>query len=143
MWKINCKFFSENLKNYLTYESYCGIVITVRTTPTQLNNMEEDFMMTFEAIRAMTTADIKKRMRDLTVLLESPIDPEPWHEYYTEYDRYSAVLDERYREENQSAFDAFYAEHIEGKSWEEIDPEAWDFYSDWHKDMYGFRPRHI
>jgi hypothetical protein len=26
---------------------------------------------------------------------------------------------------------------------EEIDPKAWDFYSDWHKDMYGYRPRTI
>lgn len=100
-------------------------------------------MMTYEAICSMTTEDIKKRMRNLSALLESPIDPEPWREYYAEYNRYSAVLDERYREENQSAFDAYYAEHIEGKAWEDIDPEAWQFYSDWHKDMYGYRPKSI
>jgi hypothetical protein len=91
----------------------------------------------------MTTAEIKKHMDNLTILLESAIDPEAWHKYYKEYSEFGAILDERYREENQSAFDAFYAKHIEGKSWEEIDPEAWQFYSDWHKDMYGFRPRHI
>lgn len=91
----------------------------------------------------MSTESIKRRMGELTALLESPIDPEAWHEYYKEYSKLGAILDERYREENQSAFDAFYAKHIEGKSWEEIDPEAWDFYSDWHKDMYGFRPHHV
>ena len=100
-------------------------------------------MMTFDAIRTMTTENIKKRMRELSDILESPIDPEAWHEYYAEYNCYSAVLDERYREENQAEFDAFYKEHIEGRSWDEIDPDAWQCYSDWHKDMYGFRPKSI
>lgn len=100
-------------------------------------------MMTIEAMRAMTDTEIKNRIRDLSALLESPIDPEPWREYYSEYNKLSAVLNERYREEQQEAFDAFYEEHIKGKAWEEIDPEAWQFYSDWHKDMYGFRPKSI
>jgi hypothetical protein len=91
----------------------------------------------------MSTEKINQRIRELTAILESPIDPEAWHEYHREYNRLTDILDERYRAENQTAFDAFYAKHIEGKSWEEIDPEAWSFYSDWHKDMYGFRPRHI
>lgn len=99
--------------------------------------------MTYEAMTAMTNDAINKRLQNLTILLESPIDPEPWHEYYKEYSMLTDVLDERYREENQASFDAFYAKHIAGKSWEEIDPETWSFYSDWHKDMYGFRPRHI
>ena len=91
----------------------------------------------------MTTETIKRRIDELTTLLESPIDPEAWHEYYEEYSKLSYILDERYREENQTTFDAFYKKHIEGKNWEEIDPEAWSFYSDWHKDMYGFRPKFI
>ena len=90
----------------------------------------------------MTDAQINKRVKELTELLESPIDPEAWSDYYKEYCRLNAILDERYRERNQASFDAFYEKHISGKSWEEIDPEAWSFYSDWHKDMYGFRPRH-
>jgi hypothetical protein len=100
-------------------------------------------MRTFIDYSTLTTYDINKRIRYLTELLESPIDHESWKEYYEEYSTLSAVLDERYREENQTAFDDFYAEHIEGKKWEEIDPEDWSFYSDWHKDMYGFRPKHI
>jgi hypothetical protein len=92
---------------------------------------------------AMTTEKINQRIRELTALLESPLDPEPWHEYYNEYNKLSAILDERYRAENQASFDAFYEKHIKGRSWEEIDQEAWDFYSDWHKDMYGYRPRTI
>ena len=100
-------------------------------------------MMTFEAIRNMTTADIKSRIHKLSNVLDGDCTTDAWDEAYNEYGRLNAVLDERYREENQAAFDAFYAEHIEGKSWEEIDPEDWGFYSDWHKDMYGFRPKSI
>ena len=91
----------------------------------------------------MTTAQIKKRIHELTTLLESPIDPEPWHEYLHEYSTLTSILDERYREENQASFNAFYERHIKGKTWEEIDQKDWDFYSDWHKDMYGYRPRTI
>jgi hypothetical protein len=92
---------------------------------------------------AMTDAQINNRIHELTALLESPIDPESWHEYHREYCELTAIQNERYRERNQEAFDAFYEKHIKGKSWEEIDQEAWDFYSDWHKDMYGYRPRTI
>ena len=60
--------------------------------------------------------------------------------------RYIELLElesEEYREANQDEFDKFYKENIQGKSWNEIDPETWQFYSDWHKDMYGYRPRAI
>ena len=90
----------------------------------------------------MTNAEINARIRELSAILDSGIN-DNWDEAYSEYCKLNAILDERYREENQPAFDAFYAEHIKGKSWEEIDPEAWDCYSDWHKDMYGFRPKSI
>ena len=91
----------------------------------------------------MTTAEINTRIRELTAILEGYPLESVWNEAYKEYCELTAILDERYREENQASFDAFYAKHIEGKAWEEIDPEAWSFYSDWHKDMYGFRPKHI
>jgi hypothetical protein len=66
-----------------------------------------------------------------------------WDEAYAEYCKINAVLDERYREENKEAFNKFYEEHIKGKSWDEVDPDDLQCYSDWHKDMYGFRPRYI
>ena len=91
----------------------------------------------------MTTDAIRARIRELSDILNGDPCSDAWDAAYAEYGELNAVLDERYRADNQSAFDAFYAEHIEGKSWEEIDPEAWGFYSDWHKDMYGFRPKSI
>lgn len=99
--------------------------------------------MDYEVIRTMTTNEIQQRIRELSDILNGDPCSEIWADAYIEYNDCIAVLDERYREENQAEFDAFYAEHIEGKSWEEIDPEDWDYYSDWHKDMYGYRPRHI
>ena len=93
--------------------------------------------------RAMTTEAINKRIRELSNILDSNPCDERWDAAYDEYNDLNAILNERYRAENQAKFDAFYKKHIEGKKWEEIDPEAWDFYSDWHKDMYGYRPKAI
>lgn len=100
-------------------------------------------MMTFATANAMTSADIKARIRELSAVLDGDPCCDAWDVAYKEYGIFNAVLDERYREENQSEFDAFYKKHIEGKTWEEIDPDAWQCYSDWHKDMYGFRPKSI
>lgn len=47
---------------------------------------------------------------------------------------------EEYRATNEPKLRAYYDQHIAGREWDEIDPECWDFYSDWHKDVYGFRP---
>ncbi len=100
-------------------------------------------MKTFEDIRAMSNEEINQRIRELTNILDMQMMDNTWNEAYREYDRLNFVLDERWRKECQADFDAFYKEHIKGKSWEEINTEDWDFYSDWHKDMYGFRPKHI
>ena len=99
-------------------------------------------MMKYEEMLAMTDAELSARISELSKELYFATGDE-WHKLHLEYVNLTDVLDERYRERNQAEFDAFYAKHIDGKSWEEIEPEAWDFYSDWHKDMYGFRPHHI
>jgi hypothetical protein len=90
----------------------------------------------------MTTTEINNRIRELTAILDGYAEGD-WNKAYNEYCKLTAILDERYRADNQTAFNAFYEKHIKGKSLEEIDPKAWDFYSDWHKDMYGYRPRTI
>lgn len=92
----------------------------------------------------MTDEELGNRMDKLGEILETicPCD-DAWDEAYKEYFRLEAIRSERYREANQKSFDAFYEAHIKGKTWEEIDPEDWSWYSDWHKDMYGYRPRSI
>ena len=97
---------------------------------------------TINLYETMTNDEINKRMRELSNILDYGIS-DGWEKAYDEYFLLSAIMDERYRMENQEKFDAFYNEHIKGKSWEEIHPQDWQYYSDWHKDMYGFRPRHV
>lgn len=91
---------------------------------------------------SMSNNEIKARINELTQILDGYAEGN-WSEAYDEYLKLNAVLDERYRAENQADFDAYYKKHIEGRKFEEIDPQHWGFYSDWYKDMYGFRPRHI
>ena len=95
-----------------------------------------------ETFKTMTTEEIRTRINELSAILNGIID-DNWDKAYNEYNKLNAILDERYRAENQTSFNAFYEKHIKGKSWEEIRQEDWDFYSDWHKDMYGYRPRTI
>lgn len=92
----------------------------------------------------MTNDEIRSEMRRLGDMLElmNPCDND-WDVTYKKYFFLSSIMDERYREENQEQFDAFYEKNIKGKNWNEIDDETWSFYSDWHKDMFGYRPRSI
>ena len=99
-------------------------------------------MITYNEMLNMTNAELSARAKELSDAMYVATGA-VWDDLYKEYVNINDVLDERYRAENQTAFDAFYEKHIKGKSWDEIDPEDWGFYSDWHKDMYGFRPHHV
>ena len=54
-----------------------------------------------------------------------------------------AAEERRYREENEPKIREFFAKYIEGKTRNEIDPDTWGWYSDWHKDVFGYRPHGI
>lgn len=70
----------------------------------------------------------------LSDLVDATWDTE-WHEIvYDMYTRVNAEEDIAYREYAEADF-LEYASH---KGEADFD---WDFYSDWHKDIYGFRPR--
>lgn len=90
----------------------------------------------------MTNDEIRSEMRRLGNMLElmNPCDND-WDATYKKYFFLSSIMDERYREENQEQFDAFYEKNIKDKNCSEIDDDTWSFYSDWHKDMFGYRPR--
>lgn len=45
--------------------------------------------------------------------------------------------------ENIPKLHEYFNKYIKGKKKEEIEPEILDCYSDWYKDVYGFRPRNI
>ena len=48
-----------------------------------------------------------------------------------------------YYERNYKPFQEWVSANISGKSFDDIASETWDYYSDWHKDLYGFRPRYV
>lgn len=50
-----------------------------------------------------------------------------------------------YEEENIPKLNDFFNKYLAGKSWKDIKSDEglmsdWEFYSDWYKDCYGFRP---
>ena len=94
-------------------------------------------------ITTMSTEEIRNRIEELSKILESDCTTDDWKITYNEYAKLNVELDLRYVEENEDDFKRFYEQNIKGKTWEEIDPDLWDYYSDWHKDMYGYRPRTI
>ena len=94
-------------------------------------------------ISKMTNEEIKNRINELYKILDFGPCDKRWDAAYSEYAELTAEQDKRYREENQEAFNKFYNENIKGKTWNEIDPDIWGWYSDWHKDMYGYRPKRI
>ena len=63
---------------------------------------------------------------------------------FTNYDEWAdlcATEHEEYRERELPEITKYFEQYIKGKSWEELDRDRWDWYSDWHKDVFGFRPR--
>ena len=62
----------------------------------------------------------------------------------TNYDEW-ATLDDmehaEYAQEQLPELERYFTTYIKDKSANEIEPERWDLYSDWHKDVFGFRPR--
>jgi hypothetical protein len=91
----------------------------------------------------MTTAAINKRIDELRVLLDT-VNPasNEWDKYYSEYNSLCDTLQRRYCEEQEPKLMAYYKKYIQGKTWEEASVH-WDFFSDWHKDCYGYRPRWV
>lgn len=96
--------------------------------------------MTMEIALKMSNEEINKRLQELSKILDKGITDE-WDEAYDEYMTLTSVLDERFRDENMDDFIRFFQEHIEGRTLNEVDPEMYSTYSDWHKDMFGYRPR--
>lgn len=60
---------------------------------------------------------------------------------FDEWEELCAIEQEECRERELPEITKYFEEHIKGKKWEDINPDTWDFYSDWHKDVFGFRPR--
>ena len=91
----------------------------------------------------MTQAE-RNEMRTLAKTLDTVICGSPeWDKAYNRYLELCCKEQDEYRDEHYGKLRQFYEEHIADREWNEIDQGAWDFYSDYHKDVFGYRPRGI
>jgi hypothetical protein len=111
------------------------------------NNME------YKNIFALTREDIKAMGYEERNAIHEYCE---WHmeanddfsNYYLVYALVGAIEQEEYLARNEDKIKAYFNRHFKGKTWEEISSneelcDCWDFYSDWHKDCYGYRPHGI
>ena len=54
-----------------------------------------------------------------------------------------AAEEQKYREENEPKIREYFERNFAGKEWKDINPDDWSWYSDWHKDVFGYRPHGI
>ena len=88
----------------------------------------------------MTHTEIKE-METLRVTLDTLLCGEEWDKAYNRYCELCAKEQEEYKAENIDNLKKFYDKYIAGREWKDIDGDAWDWYSDYHKDVFGYRPK--
>ena len=91
------------------------------------------------------TKEQKARLNELTQKMMRNFDfsDDFTKEDYDEYLELSAISHDEYRQREEPRLREYFEQHIKGKAWEQISGDRWDWYSDWHKDVFGYRPRTI
>jgi hypothetical protein len=90
------------------------------------------------------TKEERSELESLCKTLDTvPCGTPEWDKAYDRYCELRAKEREEYKASHIDDLRRFYDEHIAGRDWSEIDPEAWDWYSDYHKDVFGYRPKTI
>lgn len=95
----------------------------------------KEMMMSYEELAKMSKEQRTALREKCEAILNLQVMGEEWDVAYACYDKIWAIEDEIYREENMDAFKAYEARMNE----EDFD---WGYYSDWHKDMFGYRPHY-
>ncbi len=90
----------------------------------------------YETIKAMGKDERDVLYKELTAVLDRyDVSSDEWDTAYDTYCLLTNIMDEEYRQENMASFRAYEAKMHE--------PDFdWGFYSDWHKDMFGYRPHY-
>ena len=60
---------------------------------------------------------------------------------YNEWSALCVLRQQEYREQELPEITKYFEKYIKGREWKDIDQDRLEFYSDWHKDVFGFRPR--
>ena len=99
----------------------------------------QQFAYDYATLKNMTDEE----RRALNKVLEHAMETEDGLAYdfaYASWSMLYSIEDEEYYERNIESFRKWEEEHILSRSYDEITADDWGFYSDWHKDMYGYRP---
>ena len=96
------------------------------------------YVVAYEDIKAMNDEERRALRKMLDKALDGAMYEDPngvWDVAYPTYETLNYIEDEEYRERNMDAFRAYEAKMGE--------PDFdFGFYSDWHKDMFGYRPHY-
>ena len=92
----------------------------------------DEFEVTYDEVKAMSKEERSALEKKCTDILNDPC-ADMWSTVYSCYKTINAVIDDEYREEHMAEFKAYEARMNEPNF-------DWDYYSDWHKDMFGYRP---
>ena len=122
------------------------------------------FSTSYESVKAMTTEERDDIQAKCAEIMDNHYQytDEDYDRAYDLYFLVSAVFSDEYRMENEGKLIAYFNKYFAGKSCEQICAEQemletaynagkrgdelpdvgdWSWYSDWHKDCYGYRPR--
>lgn len=91
-----------------------------------------------ELARTLDWYEIHKKIEELDAQgKRKSVERETYMQAYWINDE---LVRETYREENEPKLWAFYEKHKNEPKHSEDGETWWDFFSDWHKDVYGVRP---
>lgn len=93
------------------------------------------FSVSSDEIKAMNKEERDALYNKCNEILDQQKCDDMWSHVYGCYCRLTAIEDEEYREANMEKFREYEARMNE--------PDFdWSYYSDWHKDMFGYRPHY-
>lgn len=112
-----------------------GITLDVSADTLAEVSAYDEFDLTYEEIKAMSKEEREDLYKKCTAILDGP-SSDIWSAvYHGAYSMLTEIEDEEFREENMAEFKAYEAKMGQ--------PDFdWGFYSDWHKDMFGYRPHY-
>ena len=112
-----------------------GITLDVSAETMAEITAYDEFNLTYDEIKAMNKEERQDLYKKCTDILDQQNCDDMWSHVYNCYCRLTSIEDEEYREANMAEFKAYEARMNE--------PDFdWGYYSDWHKDMFGYRPHY-
>lgn len=94
------------------------------------------------------TQEMKNRKKELENIMDSyawdeSISREQYKAAYAEWRDIREQEDKEYAEKAYPDLKEYFEKYIKGRQWSDVEGETFDYYSDWFKDVFGYRPRQI